>query len=186
MEFRHIACPRGKGSDQSQSAAQSPQAVSAKPSAHGPLPADVRRSQCQDAANDAHGAGETCTSPPLETADLVGTLLELAGDAVPVPIQLLTVSRVAPVQGGRTRLLRLPAVGKVRALLLRLLSGRGSRCATAGLRRRLWCRLGLLRRRWCRRLRPRGLRRRHRRRRMTRGRGWGGTRSRRRGGSRSG
>ena len=31
MESRHIACPHGKGSDQSQSAAQSPQAVSAKP-----------------------------------------------------------------------------------------------------------------------------------------------------------
>ena len=107
-------------------------------------------------------------------------LLELAGDTVPVPIQLFTVSRVAPAQGGRTRLLRLLAVRKVRALLLRLLSGRGSRCATAGLRRRLWCRLGLPRRRWCRRLRRRGLRRRNRRRRRTRGRGRGWTRSRRR------
>lgn len=80
---------------------------------------------------------ETLAPPPLEATDLDGTLLDLAGDAVPVPIQLFTVSRVAPVQGGRTRLLRLPAVEKVRALLLRLLSGRGSRCATPGLRRRL-------------------------------------------------
>ena len=185
MESRHIACHHGKGSDQSQPAAQSPQAVSAKPYAHGPLPADVRRSRRLDVVNDAHGAGETLAPPPLETAGIDGTLLELAGDAVPVPIQLFTVSRVAPMQGGRTRLLRLLAVGKVRALLLRLLGGRGSRCATTGLRRRLWCRLGLLRRRWRRRLRPRGLRRRNRRRRRTRGRGWGGTRSRRRRGSRS-
>ena len=126
---------------------------------------------------------ETLAPPPLSMVGINGPLFDLAGDAVPVPIQLFTVSRIAPMQGGRTRLLRLLAVRKVRALLLRLLSGRGSRCATAGLRRRLWCRLGLPRRRWCRRLRRRGLRRRNRRRRRTRGRGWGGTRSRRRRGS---
>ena len=177
MEFRHTACHHGKGSGQSQSAAQPPEAVPLKSWPHGPLPTDVRRPRRLDVVNDAHGAGETLAPPPLETADLDGTLLELAGDAVPVPIQLFTVSRIAPMQGGRTRLLRLPAVRKVRALLLRLLSGRGSRCATTGLRRRLWCRLGLLHRRWRRRLRPRGLRRRNRRRRRTRGRGW--TRSRR-------
>ena len=154
----------------------------------GPLLADVRRSRRLDVANDAHGAGETLAPPPLETAGIDGTLLELAGDAVPVSIQLLAVSRIAPIQGSCSRLLRLLAVGKVHALLPRLRHGRGSRRATAGLSLLFWCRLWLrllrrlrlLHERLQRRLRGRGLRRRNRRRRRrrTRGRGRGWTRSR--------
>lgn len=124
----------------------------------------------------------------------MGYLLDLAGDAVPVSIQLLAVSRIAPIQGSCSRLLCLLAVGKVHALLPRLRHGRGSRCATASLSLLFWCRLWLrllrrlrlLHERLQRTLRWRGLRRRNRRRRRTRGRGRGGTGSRRRRGSRSG
>ena len=126
----------------------------------------------------------------------MGYLLDLAGDAVPVSIQLLAVSRIAPIQGSCSRFLCLLAVGKVHALLPRLRHGRGSRRTTAGLSLLFWCRLWLrllrrlrlLHERLQRRLRWRGLRRRNRRRprRRTRGRGWGGTGSRRRRGSRSG
>ena len=126
----------------------------------------------------------------------MGYLLDLAGDAVPVSIQLLAVSRIAPIQGSCSRLLCLLAVGKVHVLLPRLRHGRGSRRTTSGLSLLFWCRLWLrllrrlrlLQERLQRRLRWRGLRRRNRRRRRrrTRGRGWGGTRSRRRRGSRSG
>ena len=165
--------------------------------AHGPLPTDVRRSQRQDVANDAHGAGETLTPPSLSMAVINGIpLFDLAGDAVPVSIQLLAVSRIAPIQGSCSRLLCLLAVGKVHALLPRLRHGRRSRRTTAGLSLLFWCRLWLrllrrlrlLHERLQRRLRWRGLRRRNRRRprRRTRGRGWGGTGSRRRRGSRSG
>ena len=117
-----------------------------------------------------------------------GPLFDLAGDAVPVSIQLLAVSRIAPIQGSCSRLLCLLAVGKVHALLPRLRHGRGSRRTTAGLSLLFWCRLWLrllrrlrlLHERLQRRLRGRGLRRRNRRRRRrrTRGRGWGWTRSR--------
>lgn len=72
MELRHIACPHGKGSDQSQSAAQPPEAVSLKSWPHRPLPADVRRARRMDVANDAHGAGETLAPPPLSTAGVNG------------------------------------------------------------------------------------------------------------------
>ena len=86
---------------------------------------------------------ETLAPPPLEAADLDGTLLDLAGDAVPVSIQLLAVSRIAPIQGSCSRLLCLLAVGKVHALLPRLRHGRGSRRTTAGLSLLFWCRLWL-------------------------------------------
>ena len=52
-----------KGSDQSQSAAQSPEAVSLKSWPHEPLPTDVRRSRRLDVANDAHGAGGRLSHP---------------------------------------------------------------------------------------------------------------------------
>lgn len=137
---------------------------------------------------------ETLAPPPLSMVGINRPLFDLAGDAVPVSIQFFAVSRVAPIQGSCSRLLCLLAVGKVHALLPRLRHGRGSRRATAGLSLLFWCRLWLrllrrlrlLHKRLQRRLRCRGLRRRNRRRRRTRGRGWGGTRSRRRRGSRSG
>ena len=139
---------------------------------------------------------ETLAPPPLSMVGINRPLFDLAGDAVPVSIQFFAVSRVAPIQGSCSRLLCLLAVGKVHALLPRLRHGRGSRRTTAGLSLLFWCRLWLrllrrlrlLHERLQRRLRWRGLRRRNRRRRRrrTRGRGWGGTRSRRRGGSRSG
>ena len=139
---------------------------------------------------------ETLAPPPLSMVGINRPLFDLAGDAVPVSIQLLAVSRVAPIQGSCSRLLCLLAVGKVHALLPRLRHGRGSRRTTAGLSLLFWCRLWLrllrrlrlLHERLQRRLRWRGLRRRNRRRRRrrTRGRRWGGTRSRRRRGSRSG
>ena len=110
---------------------------------HGPLPADVRRSRHLGVANDAHGAGETLAPPPLETAALDGTLLDLAGDAVPVSIQLFAVSRVAPIQGSCSRLLCLLAVGKVHALLPRLRYGSRGRRTTAGLGLLFRCRLRL-------------------------------------------
>ena len=139
---------------------------------------------------------ETLAPPPLSMVGINRPLFDLAGDAVPVSIQLLAVSRIAPIQGSCSRLLCLLAVGKVHALLPRLRHGRGSRRTTAGLSLLFWCRLWLrllrrlrfLHERLQRRLRWRGLRRRNRRRRRrrTRGRGWGGTGSRRRRGSRSG
>ena len=156
-----------------------------------PFQIDVRRSQRLAVANDAHGAEETLAPPPLSVAGTNGTLLDLAGDAVPVSIQLFAVARITPIQGSCSRRLRLLAVGIVRTLLLRLRSGSGGRRTTAGLSLLFWCRLGL----WCwlrllherlqRRLRCRGLRRRTRRRRRRRTRSRGGTRSRRRRGSRS-
>lgn len=57
MESRHIACHHGKGSDQNQSAAQLPEAASAKSWPHELLPTDVGCSQRLDVANDAHRAG---------------------------------------------------------------------------------------------------------------------------------
>ena len=72
-----------------------------------------------------------------------GTLLDLAGDAVPVSIQLFAVARITPIQGSCSRCLRLLAVGIVRTLLLRLRYGSGSRCATAGLSLLFRCRLWL-------------------------------------------
>ena len=49
----------------------------------GPLPTNVRCARRLDVANDAHGAGETCASPPLETADLDGPYLN--SQATPSP-----------------------------------------------------------------------------------------------------
>ena len=131
---------------------------------------------------------ETLAPPPLSMVGINRPLFDLAGDAVPVSIQLLAVSRIAPIQGSCSRLLCLLAIGKVHALLPRLRHGRGSRRTTAGLSLLFWCRLWLrllrrlrfLHERLQRRLRWRGLRRRNRRRRRrrTRGRGWGGTGSR--------
>lgn len=79
--------------------------------------------------------------PPLPIASINGTLLDLAGDAVPVSIQLLAVSRVAPIQGSRSRCLRLLAVGIVRDL--RLWYGSRGRRTTAGPGLLFRCRLRL-------------------------------------------
>jgi len=88
---------------------------------------------------------ETLAPPPLSMVGLNGPLLDLAGDAVPVSIQLFAVSRIAPIQGSCSRCLRRLAVGIIRTLLIRLRSeSRGSR-TTAGLSLlfRCWLWLGL-------------------------------------------
>ena len=87
--------------------------------------------------------GETLAPPPLSMVDLNGPLLDLAGDAVPVPIQFFAISRIAPKQGSCSRSFRLLAVGIVRGLPLRLRYGSGSRRTTTGLSLLFRCRLWL-------------------------------------------
>ena len=110
---------------------------------HRPLQPDVRRSRRLDVANDAHGAEDTLAPPPLSMAGTNGTLLDLAGDAVPVPIQFFAISRITPKQGSCSRSLRLLAVGIVRGLPLRLRYGSGSRRTATDLSLLFRCRLWL-------------------------------------------
>ena len=144
VEPRHFACHHGESRDQSQSAAQSPEAVSLEALPYGAAP-----SRCASCATPGRCERRTSSGWRLSHRHRsrrwasTGFLLDLAGDAVPVPIQFFAISRITPKQGSCSRSLRLLAVGIVRGLPLRLRYGSGSRRTATDLSLLFRCRLWL-------------------------------------------